>query len=73
MTMLDVEIKARKEDFPAGTRVKLVKMKDAQAPDKGTLGTVRFVDDIGTVHIEWDDGSSLGAVMDVDIIEKVEV
>lgn len=73
MTMLDAEIKSRKDDFPAGARVKLIKMKDDQAPDKGTLGTVKSVDDIGTVHIKWDNGSSLGAVMGVDIIEKVEV
>ena len=34
-------------EFPAGTRVVLLKMEDAQAPAPGTLGTVRRVDDSG--------------------------
>ena len=37
----------------------------------GDKGTVRFVDDIGTIHISWDCGSSLGAVYGVDIITKI--
>lgn len=37
-----------RRDFPAGTRVVLLKMEDAQAPAPGTLGTVRRVDDLGT-------------------------
>ena len=49
----------------------LVKMDDIQAPPVGTQGTVRFVDDIGTVHVSWDNGSSLGAAMGADIIKRV--
>ena len=58
--------------YPKGTRVKLVYMDDVQAPPVGTLGTVREVDDAATVHINWDNGSSLGAVLDVDKIEIVK-
>lgn len=36
-----------RRDYPAGTRVKLVRMDDAQAPLAGTLGTVLGVDDTG--------------------------
>lgn len=28
----------------------------------GDTGTVTSVDDLGTVHVRWDDGSSLGLV-----------
>lgn len=28
----------------------------------GTRGTVAFVDDLGTVHVNWDDGRRLGLV-----------
>lgn len=28
----------------------------------GARGTVMFVDDVGTVHVRWDDGSRLGVV-----------
>ena len=35
-------------EYPAGTRVELVRMDDAQAPPVGTKGTVKGVDDTGT-------------------------
>lgn len=39
----------------------------------GLKGTVMFVDDIGTVHIDWENGSSLGACLfDGDIIKIIK-
>ncbi len=55
-----------RRDFPAGTRVVLLKMEDAQAPAPGTLGTVRHVDDQATIHVCWDKGGSLGVVFGED-------
>ena len=52
--------------YPEGARVELISMNDVQAPPKGTLGTVFYVDDIGTVHVRWDNGSSLGVVYGED-------
>ena len=40
--------------YPAGCRVRLVRMDDVQAPPVGTLGTVIAVDDMGDVLIKWD-------------------
>lgn len=60
-----------KTNYPQGTRVKLVYMDDRQAPPVGTLGTVKSVDDMATIHIRWDNGSSLGAVYDEDIVVKI--
>ncbi len=57
--------------YPEGTKVRLVKMDDIQAPPAGTLGTVRYVDDIGTIHVSWETGSSLGVVWGEDAIELV--
>jgi len=37
----------------------------------GDQGTVSFVDDIGTVFVDWDCGSSLGVVYGVDMIRKL--
>ena len=65
-------VEGLKNLFKPGTRVRLVKMLDIQAPPKGTLGTVNYVDDIGTIHISWDNGSGLGAVFDEDIVETVK-
>ena len=61
-----------REQYPKGTRVELVHMDDPYTSlTTGDKGTVRFVDDIGTIHISWDCGSSLGAVYGVDVITKI--
>ena len=60
-----------KDLYPAGTRVKLLEMNDIQAPPIGTLGTVMHVDDIGTIHIKWDNGSTLGAAYPEDRVTKI--
>lgn len=65
------EVERIRKVYPEGTRVELVSMDDPQAVLKGTLGTVKFVDDIGTIHVSWDTGSSLGVIPGVDIIRKV--
>ncbi len=48
-----------REKYPAGCRVELLKMDDIQAPKIGTKGTVVGVDDIGSIMVRWDSGSSL--------------
>lgn len=63
--------KGIRKAFPQGQRVKLVRMKDPQAPPIGTEGVVRFVDDIGTVHISWANGSTLGVCLEEDIIKRL--
>ena len=45
-----------REKYSEGKRVELVKMDDPQAPPKGTLGTVRGVDDAGHILVNWDNG-----------------
>lgn len=60
-----------KDLYPTGTRVKLVEMNDRQAPPIGTLGTVMYVDDIGTIHIKWDNGSTLGVAYPEDRVTKI--
>ena len=52
--------------YKEGTRVQLESMDDFQAPPKGTKGSVQFVDDIGTIHVKWDNGSTLGVVYGQD-------
>ena len=47
-------------------RVCLVQMDDPYAPEIGTCGTVRGVDDIGNIMVKWDTGSSLSVVYGVD-------
>ena len=56
-----------RSQYPAGTRVELVQMDDAQAPPVGTLGTVWGVDDTGSIMVHWDNGSGLNVVYGVDV------
>ena len=51
------EVEKLKTQYPTGTVVRLIIMDDIQAPPVGTLGTVRYVDDIGTIHVSWETGS----------------
>ena len=43
-----------RREYPVGSRVELVRMDDPQAPPIGTKGTVRGVDDIGSIMVAWD-------------------
>ena len=53
--------------YPIGTRVELVKMDDVQAPPVGTKGTVYGVDDIGSLLVHWDNGSTLHVLYGNDV------
>jgi hypothetical protein len=61
-----------KEQYPPGTRFELICMDYPYYKLKpGDQGTVSFVDYIGTVHINWDCGSSLGVAYGIDVIRKL--
>ena len=57
--------------YPAGTRVELVEMDDAQAAPIGTKGTVTGVDDTGSLLVDWDNGSGLNVIYGVDRVKKL--
>lgn len=64
-------VESIRRDYPAGTRVELVRMDDAQAPPAGMLGTVLGVDDTGSLLMRWDNGSGLNVIYGEDIVRKV--
>ena len=64
-----MDVSLLKSKYPQGTRVKLVRMDDPQAPPVGTEGIVRHVDDIGTIHVSWANGSGLGVIPGEDEIQ----
>jgi hypothetical protein len=57
-----------------GRRVRLVRTNDIHTRlVSGAEGTVAFVDDLGTVHVKWDDGSSLGMVAEAgDVFDLID-
>ena len=61
-----------KKLYPPGTRIELINMKDPYAPvQSGTRGTVKFVDSMGTIFPEWDNGRTLGVVPGEDSFRKL--
>lgn len=64
-------VEALRKQYPKGSRVELVRMDDAQAPPKGTRGTVHGVDDAGSIMVTWDNGSSLSVVYKEDVCRRV--
>ncbi len=60
-----------RREFPIGTRVELMKMDDVQAPPIGTMGTVKGVDDIGSIMVAWDNGSCLSVAYGADLVHKI--
>ncbi len=67
-------IERLREQYPAGTRVELIRMDDPynRILKPGCLGTVQFVDSLGTLQVAWDCGSSLGVVYGEDEVRIVE-
>ncbi|EOS48160.1 DUF4314 domain-containing protein [Lachnospiraceae bacterium 66-29] len=61
-----------RREYPAGTRVELVRMDDVQAPPIGTRGTVEGVDDTASVMVAWDNGSSLHAIYGEDVVRRIK-
>ena len=61
-----------RREYPIGCRVELLQMEDVQAPPIGTKGTVRGVDDIGSIMVSWDTGSSLSVVYGEDSCRRID-
>lgn len=60
-----------RRQYPPGSKVRLIRMDDPQAPPVGTIGEVIGVDDIGSLMVKWSNGSSLNVVYGEDLIEKI--
>ncbi len=58
--------------YPVGTRVKLNYMNDSHPVPTGTQGTIKFIDDAGTIHVAWDNGSTLGVIWGEDSFEVIK-
>ena len=65
------QVERLRQRYPAGTRIVLHSMDDAQAPPPGTMGTVVYVDDMGQLGVEWDNGSALSLIPGEDSFSKV--
>ena len=64
-------IQALRDRYKPGTRVELLRMDDVQAPPIGTRGTVTGVDNIGSIMVNWDNGSGLSVAYGEDLCKVV--
>lgn len=66
-------VESLRKRFPEGTRVELIHMEDPYLNKlcPGSKGTVKHVDDMGTIHVSWDCGSSLGVAFGEDSCRKI--
>ena len=65
-------IESIRKQYPIGARVELVQMDDVQAPPIGTKGTVKGVDDIGSIMVKWDNGCGLHVVYGEDVCRRCD-
>lgn len=65
-------LKEVRRQYPEGQRVRLISYgydphsdshDDNRSVPPGTEGDVEWVDDAGTVHVNWDNGRSLGVIV----------
>ena len=57
-----------REQFPKGSRIRLHHMgeDDPHPLEDGSQGTLKYIDDVGTFHVHWDNGRELGVVIGQD-------
>lgn len=60
------QIERLKERYPAGTVVRLGQMEGEHQMPSGMEGKVTGVDDIGQIHVEWENGSTLALNVEED-------
>lgn len=66
------EVKEIENKYKPGLKVKLIKMYDLYAPPTGTIGTIKGVDSVGNILVNWENGSSLSLISIIDKFEIIE-
>lgn len=60
-----------KKMFTEGTKVMLHEMRGEPQMQDGLKGEVKFVDDIGQIHVRWENGSRLALHLEEDSFEVI--
>ena len=65
-------VASTKLNYPPGTSLELIEMGDDPRPvASGTRGTVKVVDDMGSIHMQWDNGRTLALIPGEDRFRKL--
>lgn len=66
------EIERIKEKYPKGTPIRLYSMTGETTVPPGSRGVVECVDDIGQIHMRWENGSGLALNVEEDRFDIVD-
>ena len=67
-----IDVESIKKRYPVGSRIILHSMGDDPRPiEPGTMGSVRLVDDMGTIHCDFDNGRRMGIIPGEDCFHIV--
>ena len=72
MEIRNMNVEKIKSEYPVGTKIELINMEGENRMFSGMKGEVTGVDDIGQIHMKWENGSSLALNMEVDKFKKVD-
>lgn len=64
--MKELTVEEIKAVFREGLRVELEEMVGETQMPKGLQGVIQYVDDIGQIHVNWSNGSSLALIWNRD-------
>lgn len=65
------QLEMLRKRYPEGTEVCLEYMEGESRMTPGLKGKVCCVDDIGQIHVDWQNGSSLAVIPGVDRVQIV--
>ena len=66
------ELARLRKEYPAGTEAELIEMNDPyRNMPPGLRGVIETIDDAGSAHIQWENGSSLAAIYGVDRYRRI--
>lgn len=61
-----------RKKYPVGTKLQLLSMRNETYPVlPGTVGEVTHIDDAGSIHMRWENGSSLALIPEIDSFQIV--
>ena len=61
-----------RKQYTIGTKIQLISMRDEKYPIlPGTIGEVTHIDDMGSIHMKWQNGSSLALIPEIDSFQTV--
>lgn len=67
------QVERIKKQYPIGTRIELINMQDPYSPvESGMKGTVKCVDDAGSIHMRWDNGRTLALIPSEDHFKIID-